>query len=341
MHGHERTAMSPVKSDRLRRSNPMHVELAESRDVGAALQSPAAAISWENAINAGKSAGRYPHELKAALETLRAEIQLAEGTRARLFRPIRGPRRIRLPDRTPGDKEVRILLSRDGRTGFARRLNQVDLKDLIFCHPMRDFSRRHGQGNKPVAYFSRTVGDLVACESQHERRFAILADWHEAVAHIAAQPFTIEFPPDHELDSHTPDFAVIGTSGAVVVVNVKWPSDAMNPDVVRRHEIVERLLATSGMQHVVWSGAPPVITENLANFAAARVPDTMMRDAAPKLLAAYRPGIRVRTLLEAVADVHHIPVSTGLVVLRRLLWDHQLEVDMLALFTVEAELRRL
>jgi len=295
--------------------------------------------SWEDALLAVKGRPGL-REVHAALEVLRAQVQLAEGTRARLFRPIRGPRRIRLPERVAGDVSVRILLTHNGSSAFARRLNQVSLRDLILCHPMRDFSRRHGQTNKPVAYFSRTVGDLVACESQHERRFLILADWHESVAHIAAQPFTIDFPPGHELDSHTPDFVLITASGIVVVVDVKWPSDAINTDVVRRHAIVERVLAEAGMRHVVWADAPRIITENLANFAAARVPDGMMRDLTPKLIAAHRPGIRVRTFLDAVAEVHRIPTSTTLVVLRRTLWEHTFVVDMFAPFTVDTKLWR-
>ena len=299
------------------------------------------AISWEKAIAATAIAagGRTSRAITEALETLSAEIQLGEGRRARLFRPIRGPRRIRLPERIAGDAKVRLLLSRDGRTGYARRVNQVDIKDLVFCHPMRDFSRRHGQSNKPVAFFSRTVGDLVACESQHERRFAILADWHEDVVHIAAQPFTIDFPPGSDMDSHTPDFALVSAGGAVVIVDVKWPSDAVDPDVVRRLEVVRRLLGEAGMQHAVWAGTDRTITDNVANFAAARVPESMMRDLAPKLIAAHRSGIRVGELVQIAADTHRIPASTLLVLVRRLLWDHQFAIDMSVPLTAETELR--
>lgn len=309
------------------------------RDTGANPASLGGGPSWEEALLAVKG-GHGLREVSAALEVLRAQIQLAEGMRARLSRPIRGPRRIRLPERSAGDVSVRILLTHNGSSAFSRRLNQVSLRDLVLCHPMRDFSRRHGQTNKPVAYFSRTVGDLVACESQHERRFLILADWHEGVAHIAAQPFTIDFPPGHEFDSHTPDFVLISATGVVVVVDVKWPSDAIDAEVVRRHAIVECVLAKAGMRHVVWADAPRIITENLANFAAARVPDGMMGELTPKLIAAHRPGIRVRSLLDAVAEVHRTPTSTTLVVLRRMLWDHKFVVDMFTPFTVDAELWR-
>jgi hypothetical protein len=341
MHDPDRRAGAPVNAGPLCHVHSTGMATGDAARDGADPQSRAApAITWESALTAGKSNRTTSRELEAALEKLRLQIQLAEGTRARLFRPIRGPGRVSLPKRNPGDGSVRILLTRDGRMAYSRRLNQVGLDDLVFCHPMRVFSRRQGQTNKPVAFFSRTVGDLVACESQHERRFAILADWHETVVHIASQPFTIDFPPGHELDSHTPDFLLISACGVIVIVDVKWPSDAMNTEVLERHAIVKRVLMQAGMQHVVWTDAPRVFTENLANFAAARVPADLMRDLAPKLIATYRPGISIATLLQKVAEVHCVPTSTSLVVLRRLLWDHQFAIDMSAPFSQEAQVWR-
>ncbi|ROR79983.1 hypothetical protein SAMN06295974_1878 [Plantibacter flavus] len=296
--------------------------------------------SWESALPPSEHPDTVPPELQSALEKFRLAGMLGEGTRVRLFRPIRGPRRLRLPQRSPGDVGVRVLLSRDGRTGYARRLNQVSLADLVHSHPMRDFSRRRAQSNKPVAFFSRTVGDMIACESQHERRFALIADWHPSVAFIAAQPFTIDFPAGNDIDSHTPDFALITTSGTVVVVDVKWPSHAVDPDTVRRHELIERTLARAGMQHAVWTGAPMSLTQNLANFAAARVPEHKMRELEPKLLAAHRPGRTVSQVLEDAADTCQVPWLEGLVVVRRMLWDHRLTVDMAVPFTVDSELFR-
>lgn len=293
---------------------------------------------WVRALGEPAAAVTVPVQLAAALEKLRAEIRLGEGTRARLFRPIRGPRRIRLPERVVGDTSARILLTRDGSVAYARRSNQVGVEDLVLCHPMRDFSRRHGQSNKPVAYYSRTVGDLVACESQHERRFALLADWHPLVLHIASQPFTVEFPPAHSLDSHTPDFVLLSKSGAVVVVDVKWPSAALDPEVVRRHDEVRRVLAGQGMQHVVWDSAPTSVTQNLANFAAARVPEAMLIATSTKLLEVFHPGIRVETLLQVSAERFALQPMSALVAVRRMLWDHRFKIDMSVPFGMQTRL---
>jgi len=296
--------------------------------------------SWDSALSSSARSVTGPAELQAALEKFRLSVAFGEGARVRLFRPIRGPRRMRLPRRTPGYSGVRILLSGDGSTAVDRRPNEVSLNDLVHSHPMRDFSRRRAQSNKPVAFFSRTVGDLIACESQHERRFALIADWHQHVAFIAAQPFTIDFPPGGEIDSHTPDFVLISSNGAVIIVDVKWPSHAIDPETVRRHELIERVLRSSGMQHAVWSGAPLVLTQNLANFAAARVPEHKMRQLEPKLLAAHQAGSTVSQILEAAADTHGVAWLEGLVVLRRMLWEHRFAVDMTRPFAVDSELTR-
>ena len=307
--------------------------------VGGEGSRPPLSTSWDGAVGS-RGLEHMPAALRTELDRFALELQLGEGKRARLFRPIRGPRRISLPERQPRDEATRVLLSRDGRTGYARALNQVSFEDLVHCHPMRDFARRNGQKNKPVAFYSRTVGDLVSCESQHERRFMVLADWHEGVVHIAAQPFTLQFPTGSTIKSHTPDFVLIGSSGAIVVVDVKWPSHALSETTIRRHKLVERTLAEAGMQHVVWTEAPAILDQNLANFAAARVPDRFMRELPAQLLGAYRPGMSVRGVLTAAAERHGVPASTGLVVLRRMLWDHQFTIDMTLPFTVDSQLGR-
>ncbi len=294
--------------------------------------------AWEAAVARSRSAGGMPGELAAALELLRAEIRLGEGRRARLFRPVRGPRRIRLPERRPHETGVRMLFTREGSTAYARSISQVGLADLVFCHPMRDFSRRHGQVNKPVAFYSRTVGDLIACESQHERRFVILADWNLDVVHIAAQPFTIDFPPGHDLHSHTPDFVLITRAGGVVVVDVKWPTAAETNEALRRHAAVDQLLARAGMQHAVWSGVPPVITENLALFASARVPESALALIAPEVLGAAHSGLRIRELVVRASENAQAPAQTVLVVVRRLLWNHELTIDVSRPFDMETTL---
>lgn len=280
---------------------------------------------WSSVLRSGPTGSVL--ELRAALTVLRAQIRLQEGSRARLHRPIRGPRRVRFPERVAGDMTVRVLFTFDGRVGQARTLSTVSLRDLALCHPTRDYSRRAHQLNKPVAFFSRTVGDLVMCESQHERRFAQLADWAPGVVHIAAQPFTLEFPAGADIDSHTPDFVLLDSSGQVLAVDVKRADEARDEGIVRRHQLITATLARAGIRHVVWTGVPESITDNIADFAAARVPDTVLAERAPTLLEAHHDRI-TRDELVARAVRLGMREREVLVVLRRLLWDRVFAIDL-------------
>ncbi len=280
-----------------------------------------------------------PEELVAALEDLRAEIRLGEGSRVRLSRPIKGARRVSFPSRRPGEVQSRIVFTRDGRAGYARALTEVTYADLVLCHPMRDFSRRRGQSNKPVAYFSRTVGDLVGCESQHERRFALLADWRTEIVHIAAQPFTIDFADGCEFDSHTPDFVLVTTDGQMIAVDVKWPTREFDEKDVRRHRLVREQLALASIHHEVWFDAPLVLTENLANFAGARIPAHLFDGLAPRVLRLARTDMTVGSLRDLVVATEIATSMVALVVIRRLLWEQKLHLDMTTPFSMDQRLR--
>ena len=276
-------------------------------------------------------------DLRRELELRRYKATLGETSRARLYRPVRANRRLVASGARLNANGPRMLLSRDGVSAYSRRLDDVSTADLVHCHPMRDFSRRHGQTNKPVAYFSRTLGDHVACESQHERRFALIADWHPDIVHIAAQPFTIEFGETHELNLHTPDFALITRTGGVLVVDVKRPERAVQEAAVERHALVREVLARAAMDHHVWVDAPTTVTDNLANFAAARVPERVLRELAPTICATAKDGTTVERLLAAAEAQYGIPTRVALVIVRRLLWDHVLVTDLLMPFSTRSE----
>ncbi len=303
------------------------------------LRDPESSITSENPSQGDSRHDVMPEELVAALEDLRAEIRLGEGTRVRLFRPIKGARRVSFPPRMPGDVHSRLVFTRDGRAGYSRALTEATYADFVLCHPMRDFSRRRGQSNKPVAYFSRTVGDLVGCESQHERRFALIADWRTEIVHIAAQPFTIEFSEGSEFDSHTPDFVLVTVDGRVIVVDVKWPTRELDEKDAKRHRLVREQLASASVAHEVWFDAPRVVTENLANFSAARVPDPMFSELGPKVLAVAKTGMSIAQLRASTAESGAMTSMVALVVIRRLLWEQRLRIDLNLPFNLESELQ--
>jgi hypothetical protein len=280
-----------------------------------------AGAAW--ADNAGMSSDPFDME-RRLFESSR---DARHGARARLFRPIRGGRHLAYPERTGEAEQPTLTFSKDGRSTYTRALEAVQVGDLVHAHPLRDFSRRRGQSNKPVAVHTETTGDLVPCESRLERQLVLLADFDVRVTHIAAQPFTIEVPTGGAFSRHTPDFVVLGRGRVPLAIDVKTPHAAAEPATVERHEAVRAVLSQAGIAHVVWTGVSAVLTNNLALLSKSRVSDDVMADYAPGLLAAATRATPVTDVVASVAPAIGDP-AIALVVIRRLIWLHQLLIDL-------------
>ena len=247
--------------------------------------------------------------------------------RARLWRPMRGNRRIDLPERSPLEDDPTLAFTKDSKTAYLRRLQDVRVQDLLESRPMRDFARRHGQGNKPLAKWTHTTGHLVPAESRHERSLILIADHHPAFTHISSQPFTIEWPTGSEFKTHTPDFVLLSAERPPLVVDVKTAHAAADESIVRLHAEVGRVLFEAGMSHVVWTGMPRRAISNLSNFSGARVP-----------VASYERWARVVAeladeplLATELADAVHLagyPREHALMLIRRMLWRRSLLTDL-------------
>jgi hypothetical protein len=263
--------------------------------------------------------------------------QHRHGSRARLARSIRGVRHLDFPDATML-RSPRLVFSGDGYTTYPRGLESVRWQDFTGAHPLRDFSRRPGQKNKPIAFYSRTVRDLVNCESRLERSFVLVADYDPRVVHIGAQSVAIQFPPGDELRRHTVDFVVLALGRVPVAVDVKTPSAAAKPEAIARHKRVRTILAQAGIGHVVWTGHDRAVIENLAFLAASEVPIPVTDAVRVRVLQNSRNGVTAGQLATEIApwvgegpatsgrSVH--PRSFALVVIRSLLWNRHLTTDL-------------
>lgn len=271
--------------------------------------------------------GTTSDQLDTARQLFENTRNARHGTRARLFRPIRGGRHLTYPARAGETGRPTLTFSKDGRSTYTRELEAVQVSDLVHAHPMRDFSRRRGQSNKPVAVHTETTGDLVPCESRLERQLVLLADFDTRVTHIAAQPFTVEVPTGGAFSRHTPDFVVLGRGRVPLAIDVKTPHAAAEPATVERHEEVRTVLSQAGVAHVVWTGVPAVLTNNLALFSKSRVSDDVVANYAPGLLAAAVRATPVADVVASLAPTGQDP-AIALVVVRRLIWLHRLLVDL-------------
>lgn len=284
----------------------------------------------------------HGEELGTALKAAERSEQQRFGSRARLARSIRGVRHLRLPDRS-ALKRPQLVFSADGYDTYARTLETIGWADLVASHPMRDYSRHRGQQNKPIAYYSRTVEDLVNCESRLERSFALVADWHPKVVHLAAQPFALQFPVDDAMRVHTVDFVVLAHGRVPLAVDVKTPEAAAKEDWVDRHRRVAEVLSHAGIGHVVWTGENRTAIENLALFASARVPALLRAQARAAVGAAVVGLVPARQVAAVIAssmddltgdDGRTVPARIiAPAILRAMLWDRELRTDLTVPFT--------
>ena len=289
---------------------------------------------WSNAAKGLRLGGEELAPILAQQGTLERH---RHGSRARLARSIRGVCHLDFPDAT-GLRGPRLVFSGDGYTTYARDLEAVRWRDFTEGHPLRDFSRRPGQKNKPIAFYSRTVRDLVNCESRLERSFVLVADYDPRVVHIGAQSIAIQFPPGDTLRRHTVDFVVLALGRIPVAVDVKTPWEAAKPKSIDRHARVRQILARAGIGHVVWTGHDRAVIENLAFLAASEVPTPISDMIRARAVQHSQGGIAAGQLAREIAPwIGQWPSSSGrnvqpralaLVAIRSLIWDRHLTTDL-------------
>lgn len=251
----------------------------------------------------------------------------------RLSRPIQGPRRLVLPQRTELQPGVIAHLTADGKKVYSKELSRVEAADILRCHPMREFSRRHGQLHKPGARWTHTTGTLIAVESQNEGHFVRLADYHPDIAHIAAQPMTLEWPDRVPLlggrwmQTHTPDFALLSPGRAPLVVDVRRPERAAEQADIVRHAVIRETFAAAGIFYLVWTGMPGAALRNLAAFSGARVSPTSFERWGPRAVASVGEGCTVNSVAIALNEAGYDRLL-ALTLVKALLWRRHLLTDM-------------
>lgn len=221
-----------------------------------------------------------------------------------------------------------LVVLHDGKRRRTIPLEKLRDSDLLNGYPVRRFQRNHNQSHKPGTIWLQTNQDLVGFESQHERGFAVLADFHPMVRHIASQPLTLVFRLDGEDRSHTPDYVVLCPGQCPLFVDVKLPDDAILEKWVRLHGRVAHLLASGGYGHLVWTGIHRRHLQNLGMLASARISDADYNPVASALLVMIRQagGMNVDDLAFKAASIG-VDNSTARITVRRMLWLGHLEMN--------------
>lgn len=247
--------------------------------------------------------------------------------RVRVFRPSWGTRRLKIDPELAGSTAVTVSFTEDGVRTETRSLDAFDNALLPFLFPMRDFARRLEQMNKPVAPWLHTTGYLVGAESQHERTFMMVADYHPAVDMIAGQPFTLVWPKGGTLRSHTPDVLLLGQGSPPLVVDVRTPSGAVEEEWALKVPAIAEAVAALGFGYLVWTGISRPYRRNLENFTEARVPTASYERWADVALDLCVRPVPVAELADRL-DCAGYQYLWALTLIRRMLWRRALTTDM-------------
>ncbi len=192
-------------------------------------------------------------------------------------------------------------------------LRLVDFEESV---PWRRVRSVHGEAHYSGSYASATTGGHVVYESRLELARLLLADFDPAVRGIFAQPCWLVASVGGRVRRHVPDFLLAMRSGAVCVVNVK-PADRLNdPKIAEALAWPGELVERHGWEYEVWSGADPVLLENVRFLAAYRRPDVV-------------PEREIERAWQSVRDGDHLAVAE-----RRLAGDrpaHEVRPPLLAL----------
>jgi hypothetical protein len=150
-------------------------------------------------------------------------------------------------------------------------LARVTAADLVAGRPVRQFRFYRGRRHYSGWYWSATMRRLIAYESRLELARIMLADFDPAVVGIAAQPFQLIGRDRTRANRrHVPDLLLQEASGLVRIVDVK-PADRLDdPAATALFDWTAEALGARGWAFETWSGADPVVLDNVRFLAGYR-----------------------------------------------------------------------
>jgi len=214
---------------------------------------------------------------------------------------------------------------RDGKVA-ERPLLQLTAREVVAAVPWRTARSARGQAHYPGYYWSATAGGHVIYESRLELARLLLADFDPGVTAIAAQPFLLRAQAGGRLRRHVPDFLLVRADHTVQVVNVKPAARLADPAVAESLAWPGPLFEARGWDHEIWTGASPVLLENVRFLAGYRRPGIPPDDVASAILGEVRPGERLGGLLDRLERAWPRPAAKAAVL--RLLWQRRLSSDL-------------
>jgi hypothetical protein len=177
----------------------------------------------------------------------------------------------------------------------------------------------------------------VVYESRLELARILLADQDQDVVAIAAQPFVLEGFDGARTRRHVPDLLLGMADGALTVVDVKPANRLADAAVVAQMSWTREICIAAGWGFELWSGADPVLLENVRFLAGYRRPGLVDAGLIPLVLDATAEPIGIGAL-ERMLDA---PRRWGLLrpVVLHLLWSGRLVTDLRRVLDADAVVR--
>ncbi|MDN0195947.1 MULTISPECIES: TnsA-like heteromeric transposase endonuclease subunit [Streptomyces] len=220
---------------------------------------------------------------------------------------------------------------------------EIPFADLRLAHfteskPWRTVRSVHGMTHHSGSYASATMGRHVVYESRLELARLLLADFDPSVQRIHAQPCRMTARIDGRVRHHVPDFLLVMRSGVAVVVNVK-PEDLLaDPKIKEALAWPGDLIERHGWAYEVWSGADPVVLENIRFLAAYRRPGVVPAAEIERAWESVQDGDQLAAVERRLAegrDRHEVRPP-----LMALLWAGRLTTDLTQPLSGDWVLRR-
>ena len=179
-----------------------------------------------------------------------------------------------------GDRDVADLVQDPGWAGLwtVRRRTALgdvacvvgDLGEAGFagCRPVRRFSWRTGQRQRPGVQFMVSTGRHHGFESMAEQRLLLALDFAGDVDDVISQPFWLRFLTRAGWWEHVPDFLAWGPGG-VVVVDVR-PGGRIQADERVRFAATAEVALACGWRYAVVEGWRPHVMSVLDTLSSQR-----------------------------------------------------------------------
>lgn len=210
-------------------------------------------------------------------------------------------------------------------------VHDLPLADVRIEHfensvPWRTFRSYQGQRHYSGSYASVTMDKFVIYESRLELARLMLADFDSEIERIYAQPMRIGARVEGRARWHVPDFLLVKRAGTALLVNVK-PADLLtDPKIAAAMAWPGELAGRVGWEYEVWSGADPVVLENVRFLSSYKRASVVPAELVERTREAVAEGEQIAAVERRLAG--EAPVFLARPGPMALLWRGELTTDL-------------